>query len=396
MHGWLPRGELDEALNASLGAANVHLHNELILCLLNNARCRYLPVELVSQVPASSRGKVVHATVKPPPPPPLPRPQAPRALLPPPSPATSSSPASLPLSSNKAAISGANADAAASSSPFQGERTEGILSNAVENAATVDGGGGRGSAVAGSEENSPKMLPPVPLKVEVGHDGGKGLGGTRVEAAAAAVKPEPRWAAGVTIPPPLPPGAGGGPFSPGSKRRRDDDRIPTSTAAAASAVTATATSRDQERRRGFALDGDGDEDGDVDAILEKAQLLEEEILCHFGPGSDLWRTWSGRRAAATGPGRHGHQQWESDGNGNGGRKRSASSDESPGLAGDHGNQRPAEMERRTKALKSEPGAAAGGPAANGWSGCCSTTGVGELCKHSLKKCAETAQATSRP
>ncbi|CAN0557043.1 unnamed protein product, partial [Ectocarpus sp. 12 AP-2014] len=85
MHGWLPRGGLDEALDASLGADNLHLHNELILCLLNNARCRYLPADLVSQVPASFRGKVVHTTAavppavsaataeKPPPPPAIPR-----------------------------------------------------------------------------------------------------------------------------------------------------------------------------------------------------------------------------------------------------------------------------------------------------------------------------------
>lgn len=73
MSGTLPRSELDDAVLNSLGAANVHLHNELILCLLSNARCRHLPANLFSQVPLSCRGKVVHADIdKPPPPPPPP------------------------------------------------------------------------------------------------------------------------------------------------------------------------------------------------------------------------------------------------------------------------------------------------------------------------------------
>lgn len=55
----IPRSELDGELLASLGAENVHLHNELILCLINNSRCRYIPVELLDQVPASFRHDVV-------------------------------------------------------------------------------------------------------------------------------------------------------------------------------------------------------------------------------------------------------------------------------------------------------------------------------------------------
>lgn len=63
MRGCLPRCDLDEAVIASLGEENVHLHNEFVLCLVNNTRCRHLPAELISQVPASCRGKVRHATI---------------------------------------------------------------------------------------------------------------------------------------------------------------------------------------------------------------------------------------------------------------------------------------------------------------------------------------------
>lgn len=366
MQGWLPRGELDEALNASLGAANVHLHNELILCLLHNARCRYLPVELVSQVPASSRGKIVH----------VPRPpQAPPAALPPASSPSASSPAiPSPPSTTMAALSGTNAAAAgasSSSSSFHGKRTDGLVSNAGEKAATANSGGGRGHAVAssgaasgaaGREESSSKMLPPAPLKIEVGHDGGKGPGAAGVApvaAAAAVIKPEAKAAPGVTTAPP-PPVASDGSFSPGGKRRRVDDGIPPSTATAASTTG-------QERRRAFALN----EDGDGDAILKEAQLLEEEILSHFGPGSDLWHPWSGRGAAAGATGRYGRQH--SAGHSNLSRKRPASPDDGPGLT-DNGDRQGREVGRKTKALKTELGAAAGGPVANDGSGC----SVGEL------------------
>eukprot|EP00903_Cladosiphon_okamuranus_P010802 g10205.t1 len=328
MHGWLSRDELEEALNASLGAANVHLHNELILCLLHNAHCRYLPVELLSQVPASSRGKVVH----------VPRPpQAPPTAS---SPSVSSTPVPSPPSTATAALSGTNAAATASSSAslFQGKRTGGLLSNAGEKAATANGGGGRGSAVTGSGAASGAAL-----KIEIGDDDVKEPGVAGV--AAAAVKPEAKAAVGATItpPPPTAVAARGASFSPGGKRRRDDDRIPPSTAMAA-------TTRDQERRRASAL-------GDA--------VLEEEIMSHFGPSSDLWRPWSGRgAAAAAAAGRPGRQQSAS--SSNSGRNRSASSDDGPGLP-DHGD-RQGEVERRTKALKSELGAAAGGPVADGGSG----------------------------
>eukprot|EP00752_Nemacystus_decipiens_P006727 g6050.t1 len=349
MHGWLPRGELDEALHASLGAANVHLHNELILCLLHNARCRYLPVELVSQVPPSSRGKVVHATVRPPPPPPLALPGA----LPSSSPeaavtaaASSSLTAPLMATSSKAALPGA-ASAAAVPSPFHGKKTEGLLSIAGEKAAAAASCGGREEICS----NTLPPPPPPPLKIEVGGDGGKE---PRGEVAAAAVKPEAKAAGGATMAPEVPPltvGEKGTSFSLVGKRRRDDDRIPPSTG------TGTGTApRDQQRRPdsyAFAMDVGGD------TVLEReSQLLEEEIMCHFGPGSDLWRPWSGRRTAANGS--------SAGSSSSSSRKRSASSEENPGSTGLF--ERHGEAERRTKALKSELGAAAGGPVANGGGG----------------------------
>lgn len=359
MHGWLPRGELDEALEASLGVANVHLHNELILCLLHNARCRYLPVELVSQVPPSSRGKVVHATVKPPPRQAPPTPSSASRWVPPPT---------TTDGSKAAALSGPGA----ATSPFQGKRTEGLLSNADEKAATANGGGsseivaGAGRGVAASAGNS--EFSPRTLKIEVGADSGKEPGGAT---AAAAVKLEARAAGGggeatASVSP-----AGSdrdASFSPGGKRRRDDDRIPPATATAtatASAVAAATTARGQEGRHPSAPDKHRD------ALLEEAQLLEEEIRCHFGAGSDLWRPWSGRGGSATGKGRDGYQQLPlqpASRSSSSSRKRSASSDDckGQGQAG-HGDQRQA-AERNTKALKSEWAAVAGGPAANGGSG----------------------------
>lgn len=375
MHGWLGRGELDDVLNSCLGADNVHLHNELILCLLHNARCRYLPAELVSQVPASSRGKVVHAAVKP---------HSSRAALPPP-----------PPSASKAALSGTSA----ASSPFQGKRTEGLLSNADRHPAAANGGGrgfaagsngashaGRGAATAAAEEAkeaSSTVLMPAPLKIEVGSDGGREPGGL-----AAAVKPEARAAGGVTNASPPSAGGEGASFSSGGRRRRDDDRIPPAARMGTGTAAAAATG-ERERRRALAPDENGD--GDGDAVLEEARLLEEEILCHFGPGSDLWRPWSGcgAAAAATGLGREGHHQLpvqpaSSGGSGGGaaadsGKKRSAWLDESPGSTVHRDQRRGGEAERRTKALKSEQGAVAaaaaavGGPIANGGSG----RGLGE-------------------
>lgn len=60
MSGRLPRSELDDAVLDSLGAENVRLHNELILCLLSNAQCTHVPTSLFSLVPASCRGRVAH------------------------------------------------------------------------------------------------------------------------------------------------------------------------------------------------------------------------------------------------------------------------------------------------------------------------------------------------
>ncbi|CAB1111083.1 unnamed protein product [Ectocarpus sp. CCAP 1310/34] len=253
MHGWLSRGGLDEALDASLGADNLHLHNELILCLLNNARCRYLPADLVSQVPASFRGKVVHTTAavppaastataeKPPPPPPA-IPRRPVPVL------NGGSSGSSPPCGN----SGLSNAAAAASLPFQGKRAEGLLLNAEGYA--VDGG----------------SLSAAPLKTEYGSvekPATQAPGVAKLEATAA----RSGLTAAVT------PSAGDDAVSsPEGERRRDDDRIP----------------------RG--------ERGGVDCLVEAellsrdAQLLEDEIEASFGTGSDLWHPWSSREEWGSG------------------------------------------------------------------------------------------------
>ena len=101
MGGWLPRCELDASVIETLGKDNVHLHNELMLCLLNNAQCRHLPAELISQVPASCRDLVTHTELS-------------ETPLSPPSPSLAS-PDPVP-SSNAASL------------PFlQGKRKEGLL-----------------------------------------------------------------------------------------------------------------------------------------------------------------------------------------------------------------------------------------------------------------------------
>ncbi|CAM9688507.1 unnamed protein product [Ascophyllum nodosum] len=100
LRGWIPRSDLDEDLVASLGAENVHLHNELVLCLINNAHCRYIPAELMGQVPPSFRSAVVQGTS-----------------------ATEAPPPSSPSRPSP----GANA-----SLPFQGKRKEGFLAPKVE------------------------------------------------------------------------------------------------------------------------------------------------------------------------------------------------------------------------------------------------------------------------
>lgn len=97
----IPRSELDGELLASLGAENVHLHNELILCLINNSRCRYIPAELLDQVPASFRDDVVVCERRP-------------------QPSRKPPQASNSLPSSKIPLS------------LQGKRTEGLLSPKVE------------------------------------------------------------------------------------------------------------------------------------------------------------------------------------------------------------------------------------------------------------------------
>ncbi|CAM9940512.1 unnamed protein product [Ectocarpus sp. 13 AM-2016] len=320
MHGWLPRGGLDKALDASLGADNLHLHNELILCLLNNARCRYLPADLVSQVPASFRGKVVHTTAAvppaasaataeklPPPPPAIPR--RPVPVL------NSGSSGSSPpcgksgLSNGGGGGGGGNsatAAAAAAPLPFQGKRAEGLLLNAQ-----------------GYEVDS--SLSAAPLKTEFGSVDKPATQVPGVAKLETTVARSGLTAAVATS-------AGDDAVSsPGGERRRDDDRIP------------------RGERRG------------VDCLIEAellsrdAQLLEDEIEASFGTGSDLWHPWSSR------------EEW-----GSGRLERSSS----------RGVKRPAPLsqetssadcyanERDTKSLKTEGGLAAaaaggGGSAANG-------------------------------
>lgn len=268
MHGWLPRGGLDEALDASLGADNLHLHNELILCLLNNARCRYLPADLVSQVPASFRGKVVHAAVaerpaaaaaatadKPPPA------AIPRRLGPVPNGSSSgSSPCGKSGLSNGG---GGGSGVAAASLPFQGKRAEGLLLNAEGYAAA--GGGGRGPPVDGSN------LSTAPLKVEFGS-------GEKLATQAPGVAKQEMTATRSGLTAAVAPSAGDDTVSsPGGERRRDDDRIP----------------------RG---EREGVEDRVVEAELlsRDAQLLEDEIESSFGTGSDLWHPWSSREELDSG------------------------------------------------------------------------------------------------
>lgn len=315
MHGWLPRGGLDEALDASLGADNLHLHNELILCLLNNARCRYLPADLVSQVPASFRGKVVHTTAavppaasaataeKPPPPPPPAIPRRPVPVL-----NGGSSGSSPPCGKSGLSNGGSGAAAAAAASlPFQGKRAEGLLLNA------------EGYAVDGSS------LSAAPLKTEFGSvekPATQAPGVAKLETMAAR--------SGLTAA--VAPSAGDDAVSsPGGERRRDDDRIP----------------------RG--------ERGGVDCLVgaellsRDAQLLEDEIEASFGTGSDLWHPWSSR------------EEWGSgrlERTSSRGVKRPAPLSQETNSTGCYAN------ERDTKSLKTEGGEAAaaaggGGSAANG-------------------------------
>ncbi|CAN0203342.1 unnamed protein product [Ectocarpus sp. 6 AP-2014] len=248
MHGWLPRGGLDEALDASLGADNLHLHNELILCLLNNARCRYLPADLVSQVPASFRGKVVHATAAAPP---AAAAAAAAAAGKPSSPAIPRRHSGLSNGSGGGGGNGATA-AAAASLPFQGKRAEGLLLNA------------EGCAVDGSG------LSAAPVKNEFGS-------GAKPATQAPGVAKLETTAARSGLTSAVAPSVGDDAVSsPGGERRRDDDRIP----------------------RG--------ERGGVDCLVEAellsrdAQLLEDEIEASFGTGSDLWHPWSSREEWGSG------------------------------------------------------------------------------------------------
>ncbi|CBN78628.1 hypothetical protein Esi_0137_0092 [Ectocarpus siliculosus] len=318
MHGWLPRGGLDEALDASLGADNLHLHNELILCLLNNARCRYLPADLVSQVPASFRGKVVHTTAAAPPaaaaaaaaaaekPPPAAIPRRPVPVLN--GSNSGSSPCGKSGLSNGSGGGGGNdaiAAAAAASLPFQGKRAEGLLLNAEGYA--VDGSG----------------LSAAPVKTEFGS-------GAKPATQAPGVAKLETTAARSGLTSAVAPSAGDDAVSsPGGERRRDDDRIP----------------------RG--------ERGGVDCLVEAellsrdAQLLEDEIEASFGTGSDLWHPWSSREEWGSGRLERSSSQ---------GVKRPAPLSQETNSTGCYAN------ERDTKSLKTEGGVAAaggGGSAANG-------------------------------
>ncbi|CAN0184059.1 unnamed protein product, partial [Ectocarpus sp. 4 AP-2014] len=307
MHGWLPRGGLDKALDASLGADNLHLHNELILCLLNNARCRYLPADLVSQVPTSFRGKVVHTTAAVPPTASADTAEKP----PPPPPAIPRRPSGLSNGSGGGGGNGAAAAAAAAASlPFQGKRAEGLLLNA------------EGYAVDGSS------LSAAPLKTEFGSvdkPATQAPGVAKLETTAAR--------SGLTAA--VAPSAGDDAvLSPGGERRRDDDRIPR---------------------------GDQGERGGVDCLVEAellsrdAQLLEDEIEASFGTDSDLWHPWSSREEWGSGRLERSSSQ---------GVKRPAPLSQETNSKGCYTN------ERDTKSLKTEGGVAAaaaggGGPAANG-------------------------------
>lgn len=341
MRGRLPRSGLDDALESSLGPDHLHLHDELIMCLLNNARCRYLPADLVSQVPASIRGKVVvvQADVEPPLPKPTPSPAAAVAR------STNNAP-----SATAPALSGGNAVP----SPFQGKRTEGLLQNAGEFAAASGGridvgngstSAGNGVAAGGSlgraRENTKVGASPEftttsgstasSLKVEGGSNGSGGQSTPR----SAAIKLETAGVTAVVTPPE------GGPWpsssSPGGGGRRYDDRIRPARTSGAQAEQNGSLSSESEKEE----------------LWREAQLLEDEIASHFGSGSDLWQPWCGGAAEAERYGPVLQQQQQQQDKGLGSRKRPAGSGE--GGVSDGACH---ESERSPKALKREEGAAA--------------------------------------
>ncbi|CAM9397858.1 unnamed protein product [Scytosiphon promiscuus] len=353
MRGHLPRNGLDEALEASLGPDNVHLHNELIMCLLNNARCRYLPADLVSQVPASIRGKVVVVQAEA-------GPALPTltAKASPAAPRTTSNAPSAAAAAAATALSGGNAVA----SPFQGKRTEGLLQNAGECAAAANGridvgdgsarsnggdgvaaadGEGLGRAREKTEVTRSEFTSMSSLKIEGGSGGSNSKGG-QPSPRSIAVKLE---AAGVTAAKP----SEGGPTLPAGDSRRDDDRIRQVTTATAGA-----------EQRGNLSSGKEEEE-----LWREAQLLEDEIASHFGPGSDLWQPWSGGEAvagtdgvqaqAANLPRMHQQEQQQllQKKESGSSRKRPAAPDKGAASTGTC-----LESERSPKALKREEGAAA--------------------------------------
>lgn len=238
MSGWLPREDLDEALLASLGAENVHLHNDLILCLLNNARCRYLPVELMPHVPASCRGEVVR------------RRAGDVEALP------SASPTS-PSSNGGASL------------PFQGKRKDGILPMKFEGGPVA----AAGAAAAGVRRG--------PIGIDDNHgSAGRPNALVKLEAAGGAGGASRK---GLAPPPPPPPpgsaakgvgGLGSGGGGRGGPARHGKELL----IAAAPGTT----------RRSVEASGRSSEQSDE---VSDEQLMDE-IEAQFGAGSDIWRPWS--------------------------------------------------------------------------------------------------------
>lgn len=342
MHGWLPRGDLDEAVIASLGEENVHLHNEFVLCLLNNARCRHLPAELISQVPVSYRSRVGHAPVD--------------DIAP----SSSSSSTHLPLSTTNASL------------PFHGKRKEGLLeSEYVSSSAgagkgcsrrptgATDGVRGPGSASAAGARSEGGASKKVFLKMEGGN--GAATAGFFFQRSVAGdqpgsmLRPPPGAAAAARA---AAAGAGAGvKLEERGERGGSWREYPLlgggGGAACNGSAVGSATPRAdvglmaEERRRSSArgtVAGGGIGSGGAEGVASD-QLLDE-IDSYFGAGAELWHPWAG---AGTGARAGGGESCS--------RKRPALS----GLMDADGT-------RHVKAAKVEDGAAAGAGLANGNSG----------------------------
>lgn len=231
MRGLIPRSELDGKLLASLGAENVHLHNELILCLINNSRCRYIPAELIDQVPASFRGDVVVCERRP-------------------EPSRKPPQASNSLPSSKIPIS------------LQGKRTEGLLSPKVEM------GYGYSSPAAKS----------------AGSAAPKGVG------TPGAVVPRQEKTVGTTA---AAGREGGAPKCAGMSSSLSSSPMPPADIKNVSSAESGKPIEGVGWERGIlGLGNAGDEDpiGTSEEFSEERLLFE--IESHFGAGSDVWRPWS--------------------------------------------------------------------------------------------------------